>query len=297
MALTQEQLQARQKGVGGSDSAAALGLSSRKTMRQLYHEKRGEVLPDVFDEEVIWWGNALEPVVRQKYAEVTGNVVRLPTATIWHPEYDFMCANIDGFVDNRNPRRGYEGKTAFHSIGWGEEGTDRVPMDCLIQTQHYMVVIPELVVFDVCCLIGRRFSFYEVPAPDAEMREMIIEGERDFMRRVREGDPPPLDYAHKTALDVVKKMYPGTNGQRLIADVNAIAARKCMEECAEQEKLAKRQKETFKAQLLDIMGEAALLAFPDGKAFRRQITTRKGYYVDETKFVDARFVNDGNRPE
>jgi predicted phage-related endonuclease len=190
------------------------------------------------------------------------------------------------------PRRGYEGKTAFHSTGWGEEGTDQVPIDALMQTHHYMIVT-DLPVFDVCVLINRKFGFYEVPAPDAEMREMMIEGERDFMRRVREGDPPPLDYAHKTALDVIKKVYPGTNGERLIADVNAIAARKCLEECAEAEKLAKKQKEAFKAQLLDVMGEAALLAFPDGKCLRRQKVERAGYYVEGAEYIDARFVNDG----
>jgi len=293
--LTAEQLAERREGLGGSDCAAALGLSRFKTARQLYHEKRGEIPEDEPEEEFAWWGLMLEPIVRQRYAEVTGNTVRLPTGTIWHPRHEFMCAHIDGYIDNRTPRRGYEGKTAFRSTGWGEEGTDQVPIDCLMQTQHYMIVTEELPVFDVCVLIGRRFAYYEVPQADAEMQEMIIEGERDFMRRVREGDPPPLDYTHRTALDVIKKLYPGTNGVRLIADERAIATRNLMDEYTKAEKLAKERKDACKAQLLDIMGEAALLTFPDGKAFRRQVTTRKGYMVAETQYVDARFVNDGKR--
>jgi putative phage-type endonuclease len=291
MSLTAEQVQSRQVAVGGSDAATALGLSSRKTARQLYHEKRGEIAPDIYDEEVIWWGNALEPVVRQKYAEVTGNIVRLPLDTIWHPQHDFMCAHIDGYIDNTTPRRGYEGKTAFHSTGWGDEGTDQVPIDYLMQVQHYMIVT-ELPVFDVCCLIGRKFAFYEIEAGDAEFREMMIEGERDFMRRVREGDPPPLDYKHRTAIDVVKKIYPGTNGKRMVADADAITCREAMAKWAADEAQAKRNKEACKAQLLDIMGEAALLAFADGKAFRRQKTKRADYSVDATEFIDVRFVND-----
>lgn len=293
MSLTAEQTSARQNGCGGSDCAVALGLSKRKTARQLYGEKRGELESDVYDEEVIWWGNALEPVVRQKYAETTGNVVRLPTSTLWHPTHDFMCAHIDGFVDNIELalRRGYEGKTAFHSTGWGDEGTDQVPIDCLMQVKHYSIVTG-LPVFDVATLIGRRFAFYEVPAPDLELAEMIIEGERDFMRRVREGDPPPLDYEHKTAIDVVKKLYPGTDGRRVEATEEAIQWRARMDAAAEREKFAKAEREGFKARLLDFMGEAALLAFPDGKAFRRQKTSRKAYQVDATEFVDARFIND-----
>jgi putative phage-type endonuclease len=288
--LTAIQIVERQSGVGGSDSAPALGLSKRKTSRQLFHEKRGELEPDVYDQEAIWWGNALEPIVRQKYSEVSGNVVRLPEGTIWHPVHDFMCAHIDGYVDNTSPKRGYEGKTAFHSTGWGEEGTDQIPTEYLMQVQHYMAVTG-LPVFDVSCLIGRRFAFYQVEA-DLELHEMIIEGERDFMRRVRENDPPPLDYTHKTALDVIKKLYPGTNGTRLVATVESIEWRAAMDQAAEAEKLAKREKESYKARLLEFMGEAALLAFPDGKAFRRQTTNRKSYIVDATSFIDARFVND-----
>lgn len=290
MSLTALQIIERQKGCGGSDAAPALGMSKMKTMRQLFHEKRGELVPDVYDEEVIWWGNALEPIVRQKYAEVSGNVVRLPAGTIWHPEHDFMCAHIDGYVDNTTPKRGYEGKTAFHSMGWGEEGTDQIPVEYLMQVQHYMAVT-ELPVFDVSCLIGRRFAFYEVEA-DPELHEMMIEGERDFMRRVRENDPPALDYSHKTALDVVKKLYPGTNGVRLVATPETIEWRKTMDTLAEAEKAAKKEKDAYKVRLLEFMGDAALLAFPDGKAFRRQKTHRKGYVVDATEFVDARFVND-----
>src|SRR6185437_11408186 len=107
--LTAEQIAERARGIGGSDCAAALGLSRWKTARQLYHEKRGELQPDEPDEELIWWGNMLEPVVRQRYAEKTGNVVRLPASTLWHSRHEFMCAHIDGYVDNTTPRRGYEG--------------------------------------------------------------------------------------------------------------------------------------------------------------------------------------------
>ena len=290
--LSAEQLADRAVALGGSDCAAALGLSRWKTARQLYHEKRGELPPDEPEEEFAWWGIMLEPIVRQRYAEETGNVVRLPTATIWHPTHKFMCAHIDGYVDNCTPRRGYEGKTAFRSTGWGEEGTDQVPIDCLMQTQHYMVVT-DLPVFDVCVLINRHFAYYEVPRADAEMQEMIIEGEWDFMRRVREGDPPPLDYTHRTALDVVKKLYPGTNGVRLIANEHVIDVRQKMEQFTQAEKVAKQQKEACKAELLDLMGNAALLAFPDGKCFRRQQVDRKAYTVDATSYVDFRLVNDG----
>lgn len=297
MSLTQEQIANRQFAVGGSESAIALGISPRKTALELYMEKRGDIVPQWEDSEETWWGRMLEPIVRQKYAERTGRTVYLPEGSIFHPEHEFMVAHIDGFSEDAHggDRRGYEGKTAYHSTGWGDEGSDAIPQDYLIQVHHY-ITVTALPVFDVATLIGRRFAFYQV-LPDAELRDMIIEGCRDFIRRVREGDPPPLDYQHRTAIDVVKKLYPGTNNQRLVATEDAIAWRTSMQEHAGIEKAAEAQKDAYKARLLESMGEAALLAFPDGKAFRRQKSTRAGYVVNETEVLDCRFVNDPALPK
>lgn len=295
MTLTPQQQAARESRIGGSEAAAALGLSPRMTALQLYLEKRGEIEREEISEydNQIWWGRKLEPIVRERYAIETGRIVVQPTDSIIHPEHDFMIAHLDGVSfegEVGNDPRGYEGKTAFLSTGWGEEGTDQIPTEYLIQVHHYMICA-RLPRFDVCSLIGRRFAFYQVE-PDPELHEMIIEGERDFIRRVREGDPPPLDYQHKTATDVVKKMYPGTNGQRIVATAELIAIREAMMAADAAEKAAKREKDAYKARLLHEMGDAALLAFPDGKCLRRQITQRAGYVVEPTEYLDVRFVND-----
>lgn len=290
--LTQKQIENRRFAVGGSEISMVLGLSKFKTARQLYHEKRGEIVTNWDEEdEVRWWGRMLEPVVRQKYAETTGRVVRLPTDTLFHPEHDFMCANLDGvseLPDGTDPH-GYEGKTAFHSTGWGDEDTDQIPEDYLLQTQHYLAV-SGLPVFDVTTLIGRKFKYYTVE-PDKELHGMIVEASRDFIRRVREGDPPPLDYQHKTTLDVIKKINPGTNGVSLVASEDAIKWRDLMDQASEVEKTAKAQKDGYKARLLDIMGESAQIVFPDGKAYRRKRIDKQPYQVAATSYIDCRFVN------
>lgn len=287
MSLTAHQIEIRKTGLGGSDCAAALGLSKRKTALRLYLEKRGEASDEIEETEEIWWGRMLEPVVRQKYAERTGRTVLLPKDTLRHAEHDFMLANIDGFT---NDGRGYEGKTAIMSTGWGEEGTDQIPIDYLMQTHHYLVVT-EFPVFDVTTLIGRRFAFYEIPA-DPEMAAMIIEGEGDFMRRVREGDPPPLDYKHRTAPEVIKLLYPGTNGRRVYASAEALEWRAEMERGAGLEKDGKALKDEMKARLLFEMGEAAIMSFRDGKALRRKKITKEPYHVAASSYIDARLVND-----
>lgn len=288
MALTQEQHEARAERLGGSDCAAALGLSRWKTALQLYLEKRGELSTDRGETDEQWFGKAIEPVVRQWYAERTGRTVRLPVGSLLHPEHQWMVAHLDGYSVGSGKTRGYEGKSAVSSAGWGLENTDQIPIDAFMQTQHYMIVTG-LDVFDVVCLVGRKFKSYEVQA-DAELQEYIVAGEQEFMERVKSGDPPPLDYSHRTALELVRRVYPGTNGEILKANEDALKWRSTMEAAAEIERNAKREKDSARAALLHLMGEAAMLEFPDGRSFRRMQVTKAAYHVEGSTYIDARMI-------
>lgn len=287
--LTPAQHAERATGVGGSEAAIILGRSKRKTALQLYLEKRGElpIQTEPDDAESAWWGNALEPIVRQRYAEMTNRTIVLPS-TIRSGVYPWMVAHVDGLVVGE--RRGYEGKTAFHSMGWGEEGTDSVPEEYLLQCHHYLTVL-DYDHWDTCVLIGRKFQIYTIER-DLEMSEMLAEHSSRFMTRVQQGNPPEMDFGHKTAVELAKKLAPGTNGVRLTASDEAIGWRARLKAATEAIKAADAEADECKAHLLQEMGEAHLLAFPDGKAYRRQLTQRAGYTVQPSEYLDCRFVND-----
>lgn len=191
----QEWLKERMTGIGGSDAAAVLGLSKWRTPLEVYREKRGELGPQE-DNESFLWGRVLEPVICQQYAERTGRVVRVPDGILRHPVHGFMLANLDGVTDDG---RVVEVKTARTGADWGDEGSDQVPADYLLQVQHYMAVTG-FVVADVAVLIGGSdFRMYEVPA-DAELQEMLVEREAEFWRNVEQGIPPePVTYSDMQA--------------------------------------------------------------------------------------------------
>lgn len=187
----------RSRGLGGSDAAAALGLSKWKTPYQLYLEKRGES-PPIEETEPMRWGKILEPVIIQRYADVTGRDVRtFPNEMIWHPTLPFMFVSPDGVSGERY----VEAKTARTSEQWGEPGSDEIPQEYLIQVQHALLVM-KLSVADVPVLFGGSdFQVYEVPA-DRELQEMVQDGEADFWRRVERGEPPD-----PVTLDDVQQRY------------------------------------------------------------------------------------------
>lgn len=195
MNARQEWLNERRSGIGGSDAAAVLGLSKWKTPLQVYLDKRGEA-QEIPDNEAMLWGRALEPVIRQQYAERTGRAVLMPDGILRHPSHGFMLANLDGMTEDR---RVVEIKTARTAQAWGEPGSDEVPQDYLLQVQHYMAVTG-FEVADIAVLIGGSdFRLYEVPA-DRELQEMLIDAEAAFWRNVEQGIPPePVSYADMQA--------------------------------------------------------------------------------------------------
>lgn len=279
-------LKERMTGIGGSDAAAALGLSPWRQPLELYMEKRGEIPPS--DEtEPMRWGTLLEPVIRQEYANRTGREVIQPPM-LRHAKHAFMIVHVDGITKDD---RIFEAKTARSSEGWGEPGTDAVPMAYTLQLQHSMLVA-ELHVSDLAVLIGGNdFRLYEIPA-DRELQEMMVEGEAVFWNHVQQGKPPEPDYEAPSTLGLIRRLYPGTDGTRMVATEEQERWRKVMEEAQAKADALQAVADGSRSRLLWDMQESALLAFADGKALRRRQVNRKAYSVEATSYVEARVVAD-----
>lgn len=259
MSARKDWLKARTAGIGGSDVAAMLGLSKWKTPLQLYQEKRGE-LPPQADNKAMRWGRYLEPVVRQAYADETGNEVRVVEEMVRHPLYEHMIANLDGIViPTSGPRRVFEAKTARTGDGWGEPGTDQIPQPYLLQVQHYMAVT-SFVVADVAVLIGGSdFRLYEVPE-DRELQDMLCDACGEFWQRVQDGDPPePVSYA-----DVQARFGRASQAGTVLADADVQAAVRQLRELKTQLKHLELAEEQWKAVVMNAMGESDTLVNSSG---------------------------------
>lgn len=254
-------LEARRTGIGGSDVAAILGLSKWATPLQVYQQKRGE-LGDQPDNAAMRWGRYLEPVVRQAYADETGNEVRVLEQMLRHPTHEFMVANLDGFIEPASgPRRIFEAKTARTADGWGEPGSDQIPQPYLLQVQHYLAVTG-FIVADVAVLVGGSdFRIYEVPE-DRELQEMMIDAEAEFWSRVQRGDPPePV-----TVADAVARWGRSSRSDIVIADEATLQAVQTLRAARDSIKAAEDIEETAKAIVMKALGECDTLVDATGKA-------------------------------
>ena len=190
LAKTKEWHDQRRLGVGGSDCAAALGMSKWKTPYQLYLEKIGEAEP----QDETWdmaRGAAMEPLLRQHFADTFSVAITVPGEAVVHPKYAFMRYNPDGLCrDASGIFMLAEFKTARYATGWGQPGTDEVPHEYLLQVQHGMACLPQYEVARPSVSIGfGEPVYYEVPA-NKELQEMIIEQEAEFWQRVQDRNPP-----------------------------------------------------------------------------------------------------------
>lgn len=248
-------LESRKSGISGSDAPAIIGLSTYKTPLQVYMEKRGELDSSFYDNEVMEWGRRLEPVIRQKYCDVTGLEVAVPRDIIRHPDYDFIIGTPAGLA----PGRVVEFNTANSTDGWGEEGTDQIPLNSLVEVQHNMMVTG-INAADVAVLfLGSAFRVYHVEA-DKELHELILRKEIEFWNNVQTGiEPDPV------STEDARIKFPKSTAMFVTGGPEMIELHERLKGLGEQKKDIEGQIEQAKTEVMTFLGEKDTVVDRDGK--------------------------------
>lgn len=163
----------RQKGIGGSDVAAIMGLSPWKTPLDIYLEKKTPLsLEDSLDQEIdkpqLARGRRCEKYILEEYSDRTGCILA-PGSLVIHPDFPILRGNIDAFVEG-NEGIVIEAKSVGGSpASWDNE----IPIYYKTQVAFYaMITNCERV--DVAVLFDRWqytcFSYYR----DEEFEEKIL---------------------------------------------------------------------------------------------------------------------------
>lgn len=182
-------LKERQKGIGGSDVGAILGVNKWKTPFQVYIEKTENITEENEQSESAYWGTELEELVAKEFTRRTGKKVRRNNKHLVHKEYPFIVANIDRRIVGENAILECKTTSSYNSKEWENE---EVPASYLLQCQHYMVVTGAEKCYIACLIGGQRFVHYELHR-DEELINLIIEKEKEFWNMVQNKTPPQLD--------------------------------------------------------------------------------------------------------
>ena len=197
-----EWLTLRKSGIGGSDCAAACGLSRWKTRFDLWLEKTSR-FSQASVGEAAYWGKIMEPILRDEFSKRTGFEVKEMPAFFRSLANPFMQANIDGCVNTGSGYAILEIKTAgSYAVADWEDG---LPVEYYLQIQHYLAVIGAAKAYVAVLLGGNKFSYQEI-ARDEDMIKNIIAMEQDFWNNyVLKNVPPPVVAEDK---DLLYTLYP-----------------------------------------------------------------------------------------
>ena len=281
MGITAENLKARKKGIGGTDSAAILGVSPWKTPLDVYLDKIGEGEP-IEETEAMRWGNLLEDVVANEAAEKMGVKVRRSNKTLVNPQLPWMIGHIDREIVG--DKSIMEVKTAGRKNDeWGDEGTDRIPQQYVAQVAHYLAVLnAERAYVPVLFMLERKMLIYEVKR-DLELEKIVIQAENDFwVNHVLQRTPPPT-----TNLADLRKRWP-------LGDGGVIEADEEMEDTAERlvklkaaQRLLANERDRLELLVKEYMEDKDELIDPAGQTLVTY-KTRKSNYLDTKALKEQR---------
>jgi putative phage-type endonuclease len=252
-------LDARRDKLGASEIPIVLGLSPFCTPLQLALRKQGK-LPDQEDNDHLFFGRAVEPIVAELFTRKTKIPCRKANRLYQHKALDFAIASPDYFYD------GKDGSLELLEIKvtswtqrekWADGGC---PDTAHIQLIWQLGVLG-LERGTVAGLVGGspRYLFLPQFSFDPSIWAQLVERAQAFMECVRNGKEPPA-MAPDTALIAQLKQFEPSKFVTLDESADEVVTKYWEEkrEIERLEKLIEPHKKTLdnsKARLLQLMGD------------------------------------------
>lgn len=237
---------ARHHGIGGSEIAPILGLSPFESRFSLWHRKAQHIGP-IEDTPEMEWGRRLEPAITAKVID-THPEWTFPEQgyTYSHPDRPWQIANPDLLGDEL-----VEVKCSRYGDGWGDPGTDEVPIHYRQQVLWYMDCLGRERAILAVLVAGCDYREYVVTYDPVEAQQ-LRDAATAFLDTLERGEQPSID-EHTATYQAIRELHPDIDGTDIEVTDNLamayIAARTAAKEAGDREQHAKNL-------LADAMGTA-----------------------------------------
>ena len=272
--LTDEQREKRKDGIGASDTPIIMGYSTYKTPYQLYLEKTGAIEPDNEINEQQYWGNALESAIINRFAQENMVEITFPD-TIYHPDYPFIFANLDGWIESERAVVEAKNVNSFQRKEWDMSLNDGIPLVYLIQIAKQCAITNAARGYCAVLIGGNEYKQF-IYERDAQLEEIIIQADIDFWHCVQNGiEPPPLNTSD------CRLKFPKPSPDKVVeATFKTSHALQALMDCKSK---INEDEEFHKMQLMSHMGDAEYLMGQDGELMATWKATKKGTRVFNIK--------------
>ena len=278
--LTREQwLKLRRNGIGGSDASVVMGKNPWRSIQQLWEDKTGKTPVQENSNEYTYWGNVMEGIIRKEFMNRTGLKVRQKHFMMFHPQFQFMFADVDGIVtDERGEKCIFEAKTVsqYREEEWRD---GKIPVEYMMQVQHYLAVCGMQKAY-IAALIGGNHFIYHTILRDEGMIAELVHAEKQFWNyNVKCDIRPEIDDSSATK-DFLDKKYRDSVKDSVKLDRSLEAVLKQYQEVESQLKDIEQKKNGLSNQLKAALGE-----HEEGRLENGQIVRWKRI---EKKLVDTK---------
>lgn len=255
--LTEQQKKNRHMRATSSVIAGALGISRYMTPIQAWLAIKGE--SNIQTTKAMQRGTRLESFALDEAAEEVGMIWR-PAEFRTHPDHDWTGDSTDAYFIDSDDKISMiaEAKTASSAVAhlWGEEGTNQIPDEYLVQCHWHLIHWPETDICIVPVLIGGyefEFRTYYVKR-DSEVEGKLLDSMGKFYRDHIVADKMPVASAKDT--DTMSNMYPIATSD-FMADtpqLEELAREKC--KIADQISALSEQEDDIKNKIRQILGDS-----------------------------------------
>ncbi len=192
-------LKERKKGIGGSDVAAVLGLSKYKTALDVYLDKTTDEIT-VKESEALRQGKDLEPYVASRFTEETGLKVYQKNEILQHPEYPYIIANIDYFIEGIPAF--LECKTTANKYN-SFDFKNNIKLEYYCQVMHYLGVTGYPKAYLAVLVFGEGFYIHEIERDEEDIKSIINICKDFWENHVMKNIPPePEKYQMQNKIEL-----------------------------------------------------------------------------------------------
>lgn len=293
IALHVEQRRAEES-LGASEAAAALGCDRYTSPLTVWKKLRGLPVNDekpAFVQEAGEWGNALEPIVRGKYAMTTGSLVLVPQESftiedgwlratpdgfairdvdssmigtnVWDASDEQRIALSQAIVSGRGGLLQVKTASAYKLDEW----EDGVPFEYEIQERVEMLVT-DMPWADVVCLVGGQRYFGPIRITrDENLEDRIYTDLKEFWRLVRDGIEPTPDHSEAWMLHAAERLEKIKAAVTIQPDAELLAEIEAFRRARAAKKEAEREYDELKNRILlkCAAAGATRIELPDGR--------------------------------
>ena len=257
----------RSKRIGGSEVGAIVGASKYESAYSLWAKKLGLISDEVEDNEFMYWGRALEPVVIDRFQRDHPELKLFRDMGTWvHKDRDYQLANPDAIYQNLDGSYGVlEIKTARYSDDW----QDGVPQYYMTQVQWYLSCFGFSEAYVAVLFAGSEYREFFIRA-EPMWQESDLERVQDFRECVRQERKPAWDGAEATVM-AVRQQHQDIDPKSQV-ELGELGLH--YSSSLEDLETAKSKVNELQARVLDAMGSAKTGVIYDTPAFVR--SSRKG---------------------